>query len=201
MKSVVRAKRALREYASARRRLAYSRYSRGAGIRGTDHFLASIPIKPGAIIGGYWPIRDEFDVMPLLRRLLTMGYRCSLPFVDKGRRELIFREWHSGTEMIEGSYNIPEPVETCTSLQPNILVAPLLAYDFEGFRLGYGGGYYDKAIRTLRRSDAFILSIGVAFWDQRVDLVPHSRLDEKLDWIVTERGAMQFNATCDGIVQ
>ena len=201
LSSVAKAKKALREYATARRKLAHTRNSAGAGIRGADHFLASIPIVPGAIVGGYWPIREEFDVMPLLNRLIAMGYRCALPFVDNDRGELVFREWHLGTEMIEGCYNIPEPVQTSASILPNILITPLLAYDLEGFRLGYGGGYYDKAIRKMRSSDRFIISIGAAFWDQRVDHVPHNGMDEKLDWIVTERGVMQFNAFCDGVFQ
>ncbi len=196
---VVKAKKALREYATARRKLAHRRNSAGAGIRGAAHFLASIPLAPGAIIAGYWPIREEFDVMPLLRRLIAMGHRCALPLVDNNQRELIFKEWHLGTEMIEGCYNIPEPAETSESLLPNILVAPLLAYDSEGYRLGYGGGYYDKTIRRSRTSDRLIMSIGAAFWDQRVDHVPHNHMDEKLDWIVTERGVLQFNTTNDRI--
>ena len=87
---VVKAKKALREYATARRKLAHRRNSAGAGIRGADHFLASIPLAPGAIIAGYWPIWVEFDVMPLLRRLIAMGHRCALPLVDNNQRELIF---------------------------------------------------------------------------------------------------------------
>ena len=198
--SVAKAKMSLREYATARRRQAHSRYSSGSGVRGAEHFMASIPLAPGAIVGGYWPIREEFDVMPLLRRLIAMGYKCALPFIDQDRQELIFREWCLGTETIKGCYNIPEPVNTCARLLPNILLAPLLAYDLEGFRLGYGGGYYDKAIRSLRRSNKLIISIGAAFSDQRVDHVPHNSMDEKLDWIVTERGAMRFNVIDYGIV-
>ena len=70
-----KAKNALREYAGARRRLAYRLTGPGAGVRAADHFMANIPVAPSAIVSGYWPIRDEFDTMPLLRRLAAAGYR------------------------------------------------------------------------------------------------------------------------------
>ena len=187
-----KAKNALREYAGARRRLAYRLTGAGAGIRAADHFMANIPVAPGAIISGYWPIRDEFDTMPLLRRLAAAGYRCALPYVEKKRQVLIFRQWRPGAPMIEGPFRIPEPTETAGELTPTILLTPLLAYDSEGFRLGYGGGFYDRALARERAAGGPVLAVGMAFAEQLIERVPHGDTDEQLDWIVTERGAMPF---------
>lgn len=190
--AVWQAKNALREYAGARRRLAHRQSGPGAAVRAADHFLANVPVAPGAIVSGYWPIRDEFDVMPVMRRLSGAGYRCALPFVDKKRHVLIFREWRPGTVMLEGPFRIPEPTEEAAVLTPSLLLVPLLAYDSEGFRLGYGGGYYDGALADLRAADGPVLAVGMAFSEQLVERVPHGTRDQQLDWIVTERGAMLF---------
>ncbi len=191
---VWKAKNALREYAGARRRLAHRLTGPGAGVRAADHFLANIPVALGAIISGYWPIREEFDDMAILRRMSAAGYRCALPYVDKKRHVLVFREWQPGAAMIAGPFQIPEPAPEAAELSPTILLTPLLAYDSEGFRLGYGGGYYDGALAALRRAGGPVLAVGTAFSEQMVERVPHHNRDEQLDWIVTERGAIPFGA-------
>lgn len=187
-----RAKNALREYAGARRRLAHRQSGPGAGIRAADHFLANVPVAPGEIVSGYWPIREEFDVMPLLRRLSVAGYRCALPFVDKKRHALIFRAWRPGTAMLEGPFRIPEPTEAAEVLTPTLILVPILAYDAEGFRLGYGGGYYDRALAARRAELQPVLAVGMAFAEQMVERVPHGDTDERMEWIVTEKGALFF---------
>ena len=190
--AVRKAKNALREYAGARRRHAHRTAGPGAGVRAADHFLANIPVAPGAVISGYWPIGEEFDVMPILRRMSAAGYRCALPFVETLRHVLIFREWRPGAPMIAGPFQIPEPTDAAGELTPTILLTPLLAYDSAGFRLGYGGGYYDGALATLRAGVGPVQAVGMAFSEQMVERVPHGDQDEQLDWIVTERGAMPF---------
>ena len=181
-----RAKNAFREYASARRRLAYQQCGPGAGVRAADHFLANIPVLPAEIVSGYWPIREEFDVVPLLRRLCSAGYHCALPYVDKSRHTLIFREWRPGTAMCEGAYRIPEPTDMAAVLVPTLLLVPLLAYDAEGFRLGYGGGYYDRYIEKLSNKKN-LFTIGIAHSCQKINKVPTNRYDKKLDIIITEK--------------
>jgi 5-formyltetrahydrofolate cyclo-ligase len=126
------------------------------------------------------------------RRLDAAGYCLALPYVDKKRHVLIFRDWRPGTAMIEGPFRIPEPTEAAAEITPTLLLVPLLAYDADGFRLGYGGGYYDKALAALRAAGGPVLAVGMAFAEQMVERVPHGDWDERLEWIVTERGAMPF---------
>ena len=90
-----------------------------------------------------------------------------------------------------GKWNIPVPPETADVVEPDVLLVPLLAFDAEGFRLGYGGGFYDRTIERLR-SIKPVVTIGVAYAAQQVDKVVRGEHDERLDWILTEAGAIKM---------
>ena len=188
-------KQALREYALARRRSARRAAGPGAGVRAANHYLAAVPTPQGAVVSGYWAIRDEIDAMPLLARLVGAGFVCCLPAVAGKGRALQFRAWTPGAAMTHGPFRIPEPAPRpppargCGTAQPTHLLVPLLAYDRDGYRLGYGGGYYDRSLRALRQTRP-IVAVGLAYTEQLVQGLPRTEHDEPLDWIVTERGAM-----------
>jgi 5-formyltetrahydrofolate cyclo-ligase len=183
----------MREYATARRRAAHRECGWGAGVRLTQHFLSVVPVPPGSVISGYHPIDQEMDVMPLLGRLWGAGVGCGLPAITGKRQALTFRDWRPGAPLNVGPYRIPEPGADAAVVVPSHVLVPLLAYDSDGYRLGYGGGYYDRSLRELRDAKP-VLAIGIAYSEQQVDHVPHDENDERLDWIVTERGATPFNA-------
>ena len=182
-------KQALREYALARRRSARRAAGPGAGVRAANHYLAAVPTPAGAVVSGYWAIRDEIDAMPLLARLVGAGFVCCLPAVGGKGEALQFRVWTPGAALSRGPFRIPEPTEAATPAQPTHLLVPLLAYDRDGYRLGYGGGYYDRSLRALRRTRP-IVAVGLAYTEQLMQGLPREEHDEPLDWIVTERGAM-----------
>ena len=182
-------KQALREYALARRRSARRAAGPGAGVRAANHYLAAVPTPAGAVVSGYWAIRDEIDAMPLLARLAGAGFVCCLPAVVGKGRGLQFRVWTPGAALSRGPFRIPEPPESAAPAAPTHLLVPLLACDRDGYRLGYGGGYYDRSLRALRRLSP-IVAVGMAYTGQIVPDLPRTRHDEPLDWIVTERGAM-----------
>ena len=182
-------KQALREYALARRRSARRTAGPGAGVRAANHYLAAVPTPLGAVVSGYWAIGDEIDTMPLLARLAGVGFVCCLPAVMGKGQALDFRVWTPGAELSRGPFRIPEPLESATPARPTHLLVPLLAYDRDGYRLGYGGGYYDRSLRALRAARS-IVAIGMAYTGQLVPDLPRDEHDEPLDWIVTERGAM-----------
>ena len=182
-------KQALREYALARRRSARRAAGPGAGVRAANHYLAAVPTPAGAVVSGYWAIRDEIDAMPLLARLAGTGFACCLPAVVGKKKALQFRVWTPGAALSRGPFRIPEPVESAVPAEPTHLLVPLLAYDRDGYRLGYGGGYYDRSLRALRRLRP-VVAIGMAYTGQLVPDLPRAPHDEPLDWIVTERGAM-----------
>jgi 5-formyltetrahydrofolate cyclo-ligase len=143
-----------------------------------------------SIVSGFSPIADEFRVWPLLRRLAAEGYRLALPVMQGKAEPLLFRAWAPGDEMNKAVWGIAEPKPDKPALDPDILIVPLLAFDRAGWRLGYGGGFYDRSLRELRARKA-IVAVGLAFDEQQVDAVPHLDYDERLDWVLRPSGPLR----------
>jgi 5-formyltetrahydrofolate cyclo-ligase len=178
------AKRAMRREATARRREVAAPGDAARWL--VDNMLSAGAIPEGAPVSGFWPIGSEIDLAPLLRALAARGHTVALPVVVGRDRPLDFRAWREGDEMAEGPYGIREPLESAAEITPQVLLVPLLAFDRAGYRLGYGGGYYDRSLASLRaRGNA--IAIGVAWAAQEVPAVPHDEHDQPLDWMLTER--------------
>jgi 5-formyltetrahydrofolate cyclo-ligase len=124
--------------------------------------------------------------MPLLRRVAAEGWTLALPVVA-GPAPLRFRTWTFGAPLQSGPFGIPEP-EDGPLAAPDVLLVPLLAFDRHGYRLGYGGGHYDRTLAELRAQGG-VTAIGLAFDAQEVAQVPICPYDERLDWILTPSGA------------
>jgi 5-formyltetrahydrofolate cyclo-ligase len=142
------------------------------------------------VVSGFASMPEEFDALPLLARLHANGSRLCLPVIQGKGRPLLFRAWVPGEEMAVGQWGIREPKPARPVLEPDVVLVPLLAFDKHGFRLGYGGGYYDRTLKDLR-SRKTIVAIGLAFDEQEVDVVPHLDYDERLDWVLTPSGPRQ----------
>ncbi|MEE8332622.1 MAG: 5-formyltetrahydrofolate cyclo-ligase [Alphaproteobacteria bacterium] len=147
-----------------------------------------LEIPADAVVAGYWPLRDEFDVRALLGDLHGEGLVCALPVVRGPDRPLMFRRWRPGDRLTEGSFGIAEPASDKPELQPLALLVPLLGVDGRGCRLGYGKGFYDRTLAELRAAGP-VVAIGVCFAAQRVREVPAENHDQRLDWVLTETGA------------
>lgn len=154
--------------------------------RGLD-FLA--PAR-GAAVSGFASLPDEFRVWPLLRRLHGEGFRLALPVMQGREKPLLFRAWAPGDAMDRAVWGIPEPKADKPVLEPDILLVPLLAFDLQGRRLGYGGGFYDRTLAGLRAMKR-VVAVGLAYDEQRVDAVPHLDYDQRLDWVLTPSGPIR----------
>ncbi len=185
----VAGKRTLRGRARARRRAAAAAGSE-AGERLREHFLANITLPSKAVVAGYWPIDEEMEVRPLMTHLYRSGYVLALPVVVGPGQPLIFRRWLPSLPLDAGVYGISVPSAEAPEATPGVLLVPLLAFDGEGRRLGYGAGYYDRTLATMRRAGD-ILAIGAAYAAQRMDTLPEEASDQRLDWVVTEEGAIR----------
>jgi 5-formyltetrahydrofolate cyclo-ligase len=148
------------------------------------------PLKRGSVISAFAQMANELRVWPLLRRLAREGHALALPTVQGKGRALVFRAWNPGDAMAKGVWGIAEPMADKASLEPDVVIAPLLAFDACGWRLGYGGGFYDRTLRELRLHKAPI-AVGVAYDQQAVDAVPHLDYDERLEWVLTPSGAIK----------
>jgi 5-formyltetrahydrofolate cyclo-ligase len=133
---------------------------------------------------------EELNVWPLLRRLHAAGVPLALPVVEGKGKPLVFRAWTPGDAMDKGVWGIPQPKADKPVLEPDLLLVPLLAFDRTGRRLGYGGGFYDRTLASLRARKP-IVAIGLAYDEQRVDAVPHLDYDQRLDWVLTPSGPIR----------
>ena len=143
------------------------------------------------VVALYHPINSEVNALSLVEYLDTKKKTICLPMVINRKQPLIFKHWRPGEEMVIGHYGIPVPDNDLT-LIPDLIICPLLAYDSKGMRLGYGGGFYDRTIKHLRRNKQ-VKYIGLAFSGQRSyhDL-PSEVHDVPLDAVITENGIDYF---------
>ncbi len=154
-----------------------------------------LPVKvpAGATVSGYSPLKSEISPVPLMRGVTEAGAKLALPVVIKRGSPLIMRAWAFGEALGSGQWGIREPKPESPEVFPDFLIVPLAAFDREGYRLGYGAGYYDMTIARLRGMKS-IVTMGIAFAAQEVKAVPHTPRDEKLDFILTEREVIDLRA-------
>ena len=136
-------------------------------------------------VGTYISFRNELDTKKLNQYLLEKGLKLALPAIDFENKEINFFMYDKDTELIENKFSILEPKNKDEVIFPKIIFIPLLGYSKSGFRLGYGGGYYDKYLSKNGIGD--VKKIGIAFSFQEVDEIPVEDHDERLDWILTEK--------------
>jgi 5-formyltetrahydrofolate cyclo-ligase len=187
-------KRAERTRALARRAAAFAQHGAAAGARLEAHGLTFLEPAPGATISGFSAIRDEIDPAQLLARLQREGYRLCLPVMEGKGLPLVFRAWSPGDAMGRVQWGIAEPLPDKSVLEPDIVLVPLLAFDAQGYRLGYGGGFYDRTLARLRAIKP-VVAVGVAYDELKVDAVPHLHYDQPLDWVLTPSGPMRCSGT------
>ena len=192
------AKDAARREARARRDAIADpdRPAASAAVRDRIAELAADGHLPRGAVGGYWPLGSELDARPALLHLKRLGRPVSLPVSGPRGTALVFREWDPEAPMASGRYGIQEPAEGRAVLRPSLLLVPLLAFDRSGHRLGYGAGYYDRTLDSLRAGRpgaGVVIAVGVAFAAQEMPAVPVDGHDERLDWIVTERETLRIH--------
>ena len=135
-------------------------------------------------IGGYFPVNHEIDDLEILKKLKKKKYQISLPVIKKNF-DMDFYRWSFDDPLKINKYGIPEPFSK-KLIYPDILLVPLVAFDKNLNRLGYGGGYYDRVIDKLSKKK-YILKIGLALSVQKINNVPVTKYDKKLDYIVTDK--------------
>ena len=183
---IAEVKRKARTAASKRRAEAHEILKDTAGLAMAKRGLpAGLDLAAG-IVSGFIPYKSEITTVPMLSRLRRDGWQTCLPIVIAAEQPLIFRAWAPGDPLVPGVWDIPIPLDTAAELLPDMLLVPLLAFDRKGFRLGYGGGFYDRTLEKLRQLKK-VVAIGVAYHAQMVDEVPVGIHDAPLDYVMTEQ--------------
>lgn len=144
----------------------------------------SFPGLAAAKLAFCWPIRGEYDARHLARTLRGRGALTALPVVVAPKQPLVFREWHPGVALAMGPLDIPYPKDSA-DVVPDAVLLPMNGWDRAGYRLGYGGGFFDRTLAALAKKPAVI---GVSYELARMDSIHPQRWDIPVDWVVTERG-------------
>lgn len=184
---VARWRRAERKRQLERRRAleARLRFSHTAEI--SAHLEAAVGEAAGITVSFYWPIRGEPDLRELMNRIISHGGQCALPVVIERARPLVFRTWQSGEPLERGFWNIPVP-SGGVEVVPDVVIAPLVAFDRDCYRLGYGGGYFDRTLCSMT-GNRRVFGVGYALCEVET-IFPQSH-DVPMNAIVTESGILQ----------
>ena len=150
--------------------------------------LRQVPGLTEATIGFYFPFKGEIDLRPLLRELVAGGAKAALPAVVEKAKPVEFRAWHPGVTMERGIWDIPVPAPG-NPVRPTLLFVPLVGFDAAGYRLGHGGGYYDRTLAILAPKP---LCIGVGYEATQLDTIHPQPHDIPMDAIATEAGLAWF---------
>lgn len=148
------------------------------------HLERGFPGLRSAILAFCWPIRNEYDARHLVKALREAGALTALPVVVAPRTPLVFREWHPGVQLAKGPLDIPYPVGSA-ELVPQVVLLPMNGWDAQGYRLGYGGGFFDRTLAALEPKPQVI---GVSYEMARLATIHPQAWDIPVDYVVTERG-------------
>jgi len=138
--------------------------------------------RQGITLGVYWPFQAEFDPRPLIDWLITNGSTVALPAVVDKKGPLEYRGWRPGEPLVDGGWDIPTP-QTREIVIPQAVLAPLVGFDWDCYRLGYGGGYFDRTLAALSPRP---LAIGVGFELSQIETIYPQAFDIAMDVVVTE---------------
>ncbi len=158
-----------------------------------ERILPAIEFPGGCVVSAYWPIGSEIDPRPLMTHLHEQGHPIALPLTPARGNPLMFRAWRPEDTLVTAEFGTRVPLAFQPELTPRVLIVPLLAFDRAGYRLGYGGGFYDRTLARLRDSGD-VLAVGVAYAAQEVAEVPRDGSDQPVDWIVTEAESIDLRS-------
>jgi 5-formyltetrahydrofolate cyclo-ligase len=159
----------------------------------TAHLLTALDVNAYPVLGFYWPIRGELDLRGFARRHAEAGHSAALPVIVAKNAPVEFWQWEPSSAMQRGVWNIPVPAERRV-VAPDALLIPLVGYDAAGYRLGYGGGYYDRTLAALTPRP---LCIGVGYDESALATIHPQPHDVQMDWIVTERRVLHIDRAAD----
>ncbi len=193
MQGASQEKEFLREQFKDIRSLISENEAKAASEKISNIFFENITLTKTDIISGYYPINDEMSPIYLFDQLKKKKITTSLPVVTGSNMPLIFREWQQGEELVPNKITkVQEPKAAAKQVNPTIILVPMLAFDENGYRLGYGGGFFDRTIRNFKKYNHKFITVGIAYERQKTEPLPLDAHDQRLDYIITEEQILQF---------
>ena len=192
MNEVVKKKKDLRNKLIERRNLIKKNATIEFNIDAFYKLTEKIKFNAIDCVGSFMPIRSEISTNKLNKAILDMDKKLAFPTIEKNSETLIFKTTNSLKSFKLGKFNIPEPKDNNKEIIPQLFFVPCLGFDLKGYRIGYGGGFYDKTFEKLKKLNLLFNTVGFAYDDQKQNELPIEKFDYKLDFVLTEKQLYTF---------
>ena len=192
MNKIISQKKNLRKILTQKRELIKKKSINQFSLDLFNELIQSINHKDIKYIASFFSIRSEISTNKLNKKIIEMKKILSFPVILKNSQELIFKKINLNENLKLGKFNIPEPKYDNDEVIPQLFFVPCLGFDLNGYRLGYGGGYYDKTFSKLNRLNLKFYTVGFAFDEQKQNEIPRDYFDYKLDFVLTEKQLYTF---------
>ena len=192
MNEVVKKKKDLRNKLTERRNLIKKNATIEFNIDAFFKLTEKIKLNAIDCVGSFMSIRSEISTNKLNKAILDMDKKLAFPTIEKNSETLIFKTTNSLKSFKLGKFNIPEPKDNNKEITPQLFFVPCLGFDLKGYRIGYGGGFYDKTFEKLKKLNLLFYTVGFAYDDQKQNELPIEKFDYKLDFVLTEKQLYTF---------
>ena len=189
---ILNKKKNLRKILTEKRNLIKKNAKLEFNIEAFNQLTEQIKFNSIDCIGSFMSIRSEISTKQLNATILEMKKQLAFPTIEKNLETLTFKTTNSLKRFKMGKFNIPEPKDNNNEIIPQLFFVPCLGFDLEGFRIGYGGGFYDKTFAKLKQLNLVFYTVGFAYDDQKQNKLPVEKFDYKLDFVLTEKQLYTF---------
>ena len=191
MNEIVKQKKNIRKILTEKRNLIKRNTTLEFNIDAFNKLTEQIKFNKVDCVGSFMSIRSEISTNQLNTTIQEMKKKLAFPTIEKNSETLIFKTTNPNKDFKMGKFNIPEPTND-NQIIPQLFFVPCLGFDLKGFRIGYGGGFYDKTFAKLKKLNLLFYTVGFAYDDQKQDILPIEKFDYKLDFVLTEKQLYTF---------
>ena len=192
MNEIVYQKKKLRKILTQKRSLIKKNSKKEFSLQVFNKLIESINFDEIKYVASFISIRSEISTNQLNEKIIELKRTLSFPVIQKNSQELIFKKFLSNENFKLGKYDIPEPISENKEILPQLFFVPCLGFDLNGYRVGYGGGFYDKTFAKFKRLNLKFYTVGFSFDDQKQKEIPRENFDYKLDFVLTEKQLYTF---------
>ena len=192
MNEIVYQKKKLRKILTQKRSLIKKNSKKEFNLQVFNKLIESINFDEIKYVASFISIRSEISTNQLNEKIIELKRTLSFPVIQKNSQELIFKKSLLNENFKLGKYDIPEPTNDNKKILPQLFFVPCLGFDLNGYRVGYGGGYYDKTFAKFKRLNLKFYTVGFSFDDQKQKEIPRENFDYKLDFVLTEKQLYTF---------
>jgi len=193
MNDIIKKKKNLRKILVEKRNLIKKKATKEFNINAFNQLVKSVEFDKINCVASFMAIRSEISTDQLNKNIIELKKTLAFPVIENNSEELIFKKYNSDKKFRLGKFKIPEPIVGNKQITPQLFFVPCLGFDLDGYRIGYGGGYYDKTFAKLKKLNLVFYAVGFAFDKQKQNKLPIEKFDYKLDFVLTEKQLYTFS--------